>query len=119
MQQMLWRSQREPKLILIAMRAALCVSLVSRSRLLLNCQKQYLMQKEVAQDVATQIAAGDGRIMGVMVESHLNEGRQEHSIGEPLAYGQSITDACLGWADSVEVLNLLAAAVRERRQKSK
>ena len=54
-----------------------------------------------------------------MVESHLNEGRQEHSIGEPLAYGQSITDACLGWADSVEVLNLLAAAVRERRQKSK
>ena len=84
-----------------------------------NCQKQYLLQKEVAQDVATQITAGDGRIMGVMVESHLNEGRQEHSIGESLAYGQSITDACLGWEDSVEVLNMLAVAVRERRQKSK
>jgi 3-deoxy-7-phosphoheptulonate synthase len=56
--------------------------------------------------------------MGVMVESHLNEGRQEHSPGSALDYGKSITDACLGWDDSVELLNDLAAAVRARRHKT-
>ena len=82
-----------------------------------NCQKQYLLQKEVARDVAGQIAEGDRRIMGVMIESHLHEGRQEHEIGKSLHYGQSITDACLGWKDSVDMLNLLASAVRTRRHK--
>jgi 3-deoxy-7-phosphoheptulonate synthase len=52
-----------------------------------------------------------------MVESHLNAGRQEHTPGCTLAYGQSITDACLGWEDSVQVLEGLADAVRKRRQK--
>jgi 3-deoxy-7-phosphoheptulonate synthase len=83
-----------------------------------NSQKDYRLQKEVAHDIAAQLAQGDARIMGVMVESHLNEGRQEHSPGSALDYGKSITDACLGWDDSVELLNDLAAAVRARRHKT-
>jgi 3-deoxy-7-phosphoheptulonate synthase len=82
-----------------------------------NSSKDFNRQKDVARDVAAQISTGDSRIMGVMIESHLNEGRQEYSIGGELAYGQSITDACLGWQDSVELLEELAAAVRMRRQK--
>ena len=82
-----------------------------------NSQKQYELQKEVAKDVAAQVANGDARIIGLMVESHLNAGRQEHTPGCTLAYGQSITDACLGWEDSVQVLEGLAEAVRKRRQK--
>jgi 3-deoxy-7-phosphoheptulonate synthase len=81
-----------------------------------NSSKDYTKQKEVARDVAGQVAAGDAHIMGVMVESHLNEGRQEHTPGKALAYGQSITDACLGWDDSVATLKLLAQAVQARRQ---
>jgi 3-deoxy-7-phosphoheptulonate synthase len=82
-----------------------------------NSQKDYRLQKEVAGDVAAQLAQGDARIMGVMVESHLNEGRQEHSPGCELEYGKSITDACLGWDDTVSLLNDLATAVRVRRNK--
>ncbi len=82
-----------------------------------NSSKDYTKQKDVARDIAGQVSAGDTRIMGVMVESHLNEGRQEHTPGKALAYGQSITDACLGWDDSIETLEVLAAAVRARRQK--
>jgi 3-deoxy-7-phosphoheptulonate synthase len=82
-----------------------------------NSQKQYELQKEVAKDVANQVANGDARIIGLMLESHLNAGRQEHTPGCVLAYGQSITDACLGWEDSVQVLEGLAEAVRKRRQK--
>ena len=81
-----------------------------------NSSKQFKKQVEVAADVAHQIAGGDGRIVGVMVESHLIEGRQDLSPGKPLVYGQSITDACLGWADSLAVLNGLAEAVRKRRE---
>jgi 3-deoxy-7-phosphoheptulonate synthase len=81
-----------------------------------NSSKDYTKQKDVARDVARQVSAGDKRIMGVMVESHLNEGRQEHTPGKALAYGQSITDACLGWDDSVATLKLLAQAVQARRQ---
>ncbi len=81
-----------------------------------NSSKDYTRQKEVARDVATQISAGDVRIMGAMIESHLNEGRQEHMPGRELAYGKSITDACLGWQDSVELLEILAASVRARRK---
>jgi 3-deoxy-7-phosphoheptulonate synthase len=82
-----------------------------------NSSKDFTKQKDVARDVARQVSAGDARIMGVMVESHLNEGRQEHTPGKALAYGQSITDACLGWDDSIATLDILAAAVRARRQK--
>ncbi len=82
-----------------------------------NSQKQYKNQMIVVDDVAKQLSAGDARIIGVMLESHLNEGRQDHSPGCSLNYGQSITDACLGWDDSVAVLETLAAAVKARREK--
>ena len=80
-----------------------------------NSSKDYRKQKNVARDIADQVAEGNTHIMGVMLESHLNEGRQEQAPGKALAYGQSITDACLGWQDSVETLEVLAAAVRARR----
>ncbi len=82
-----------------------------------NSQKQYKNQIAVVDDVAAQVAAGDARIIGLMLESHLNEGRQDHSPGCNLNYGQSITDACLGWEDSVAVLETLAASVKARREK--
>jgi 3-deoxy-7-phosphoheptulonate synthase len=80
-----------------------------------NCGKDYRQQVTVAVEVAKQVAGGDARIVGAMVESHLVEGRQDLRAGRPLVYGQSITDACLGWADTVKVLDSLAAAVRARR----
>ena len=86
-----------------------------------NAAKQFKRQVEVARMVGEQIAAGEQRIVGVMVESNLVEGRQELVVGrqgprKPLAYGQSITDPCLGWEDSVRVLDGLAEAVRARRR---
>ncbi|NMG76549.1 3-deoxy-7-phosphoheptulonate synthase AroG [Aromatoleum diolicum] len=80
-----------------------------------NSRKQYRLQIDVARDVATQMAAGDDRIIGVMVESHLKEGRQDLVPGKDLEYGKSITDACIGWEDSVTVLEILAEGVRQRR----
>jgi 3-deoxy-7-phosphoheptulonate synthase len=80
-----------------------------------NSSKQYQRQVEVAKDVAAQLAAGETRIVGAMVESHLNPGRQDLVPGKPLEYGVSVTDACLGWDDTVKVLDTLAAAVRQRR----
>jgi 3-deoxy-7-phosphoheptulonate synthase len=62
-----------------------------------------------------QIAAGDPRITGLMIESHLNEGRQDIVAGEPLQHGVSVTDACISFAQTVPVLQGLAAAVRARR----
>jgi 3-deoxy-7-phosphoheptulonate synthase len=82
-----------------------------------NSSKNYLLQKDVAQDIADQLAAGDKRIVGVMVESHIEAGRQDHTPGCQLTYGLSITDACLGWPDTVALLENLAAAVRQRRLK--
>lgn len=82
-----------------------------------NSQKQYKNQISVVNDVAKQVSGGDSRIIGVMLESHLNEGRQDHSPGCTLNYGQSITDACLGWDDSLKALEVLDAAVRARRQR--
>ncbi|WP_343464226.1 3-deoxy-7-phosphoheptulonate synthase [Pantoea sp.] len=79
-----------------------------------NCLKQHLRQRDVAEDVAAQIRAGSPAIAGVMIESFLQEGNQKVTPGEPLRYGQSITDPCLGWAHSVEVLETLAAAVDSR-----
>lgn len=81
-----------------------------------NSQKQYQRQINVGHDVAAQIADGDRRIIGVMIESHLKAGKQEVVPGKPLVYGQSITDACIAWEDSVAVLDELAAAVRTRRK---
>jgi len=80
-----------------------------------NCLKQYQRQLVVAEDVAEQISGGDIRIIGTMVESHLKSGRQDAVEGKELVYGQSITDACLGWDDSVKLLNTLAVAVQQRR----
>jgi len=80
-----------------------------------NSQKMYQRQIDVAREVARQVATGDDRIFGVMVESHLKAGRQDLVPGKPLVYGQSITDACIGWEDSVPVLRNLAEAVRQRR----
>ncbi|WP_153163210.1 3-deoxy-7-phosphoheptulonate synthase AroG [Zoogloea sp. 1C4] len=80
-----------------------------------NSRKQHKLQVEVARDVAGQMAAGNDRIMGVMVESHLKEGRQDLKPGVELEYGKSITDACIGWEDSLMVLDVLAEAVRQRR----
>lgn len=80
-----------------------------------NSRKDYKRQVEVAQSVAQQLEAGEERIMGVMVESHIQEGRQDLIPGQPLEYGKSITDACLGWEESIAVLETLAAAVRARR----
>jgi len=84
-----------------------------------NAAKQYQRQADVAADIAKQLAAGEKRIVGVMIESHLVEGRQELEPGEPLRFGQSITDACLGWDDSVQVLDTLAQAVKQRRKHRK
>ena len=80
-----------------------------------NSQKNYLRQVEVGHEVAEQVASGDNRIIGVMIESHLKSGRQDLSSGKELVYGQSITDACIGWDESVPMLDELARAVRSRR----
>ncbi len=80
-----------------------------------NSRKQHRLQIEVAQDVAAQMAGGEDRIIGVMVESHLKEGRQDLVPGKELEYGKSITDACIGWEDSIGALGLLAEGVRNRR----
>lgn len=80
-----------------------------------NSSKQHRRQIDVAADVAQQIAAGDQRITGVMIESHLSEGRQDIVEGQDLAYGVSLTDACISMAQTIPVLQQLAAAVRTRR----
>ena len=80
-----------------------------------NSSKNYQRQMDVCTDVAGQLALGDERIIGVMVESHLHPGRQDLLPGKPLAYGVSITDACIGWDDSIKMLDRLAEAVRQRR----
>jgi 3-deoxy-7-phosphoheptulonate synthase len=80
-----------------------------------NSGKNADNQIPVCANIASQIASGDRRIFGVMIESHLVGGRQDLTPGEPLTYGQSITDSCLGWEDSAPLLRELANAVRERR----
>ena len=80
-----------------------------------NCSRDFKRQLDVASDVAAQLAAGEERIMGAMIESHLLEGRQNLVPGQPLEYGKSITDACLGWEDSLAALEILAQGVRARR----
>src|SRR3954464_3688663 len=80
-----------------------------------NSAKDYLRQPQVAREIATQIAQGEAGNAGVMIESFLVDGRQELSDPKRLVYGQSVTDACLGWERTVPVLEELAAAVRARR----
>jgi len=80
-----------------------------------NSEKKHSRQIDVGADVAAQIAAGDHRITGVMIESHLADGRQDLKPGVAPAWGVSITDACLGWADTEPLLVKLAQAVRARR----
>ncbi len=84
-----------------------------------NSSKKFERQLDVAKDLAAQIAAGSSQVFGVMVESHLVEGAQKFTPGKDdvagLTYGQSITDACLGWDDSEAVLEVLSNAVKQRR----
>jgi len=80
-----------------------------------NSSKQHQRQITVAADVAAQVAAGDARIMGLMIESHLEEGRQEIVPGQVLQHGVSVTDACISFAQTEPVLAQLAAGVQARR----
>ena len=84
-----------------------------------NSSKQHQKQVDVASDIAAQISGGSTSVFGLMVESHLNEGAQKFTPGKDdagaLEYGKSITDACLGWDDSMNVLQILSKAVLQRR----
>jgi 3-deoxy-7-phosphoheptulonate synthase len=84
-----------------------------------NSSKQFSKQLDVARDIASQVASGSTSVFGVMVESHLNEGAQKFTPGKDdaskLEYGKSITDACLGWDDSIHSLEVLSGAVKARR----
>jgi 3-deoxy-7-phosphoheptulonate synthase len=86
-----------------------------------NSSKQHEKQLDVARDIAGQIAGGSTQVFGLMVESHLQAGAQKFTPGKDdasaLAYGQSITDACLGWDSSLELLETLSQAVQARRSK--
>jgi 3-deoxy-7-phosphoheptulonate synthase len=80
-----------------------------------NSQKDYARQPEVLQHLGAQISAGSYNICGVMLESHLVAGRQDHDSGKPLTYGQSITDACISWDSTIPLLEELAVACDKRR----
>ncbi len=80
-----------------------------------NSSKKPERQPLVIEDIAAQVAAGDNRIIGVMIESNLVAGRQDQEGGKPLTYGQSITDGCIDWDDTAVVLKRLATAVEQRR----
>src|SRR5215471_8114561 len=80
-----------------------------------NSQKNYMRQIDVGHEIEAQISAGDGRITGVMIESNLKAGRQDLLPGKELTYGQSITDPCIGWEESIPLLEIFADAVRSRR----
>jgi 3-deoxy-7-phosphoheptulonate synthase len=90
------------------------------ARLMIDCShgnsnKNHANQIPVAHDIAAQLEAGETRIVGVMLESNIKAGRQDLIPGKTLEYGQSVTDACIGWEDTVGVLETLAAGVRSRR----
>jgi 3-deoxy-7-phosphoheptulonate synthase len=117
------RGGRSPNYDAAGVHAA-CVSLARAGlpeRLMVDCShanagKQYLRQIEIAKDVAVRIGRGERRIVGVMLESHLEEGRQDLQRGSPLRRGVSITDPCLGWSQTQPVLRGLAESVRSRRR---
>ena len=81
-----------------------------------NSAKQHRRQLDVAADVCSQITQGEERIVGIMLESNIIEGRQDVESAGSLVYGQSITDACLGWEDTSRIIEQLAEAVGRRRQ---
>jgi 3-deoxy-7-phosphoheptulonate synthase len=81
-----------------------------------NCLKEYRLQSQVVDSICSQVAAGSSQIFGVMIESHLVEGRQDATAGIPLRYGQSITDACLSFAETEPLLERLAQAQRAGRR---
>jgi 3-deoxy-7-phosphoheptulonate synthase len=85
-----------------------------------NSSKQHEKQLDVARDIAGQITSGSRSIFGVMIESHIEAGAQKFTPGKDavgaLKYGQSITDACLGWGDSLQALEVLSNAVQSARQ---
>ena len=83
-----------------------------------NAAKNYLRQVDVAADLAQQIAGGEQRILGLMIESHLNPGKQELRPGVPLQYGVSVTDGCIGWDQTEDLLRQLAQAARQRRERA-
>jgi 3-deoxy-7-phosphoheptulonate synthase len=83
-----------------------------------NSERDHLRQPVVVEEIAAQIADGENGIAGVMVESFLVAGRQDLVDPSRLVYGQSVTDACIGWEDTVSVLQALATAARERRARS-
>ena len=108
----------------VARSAAILRAAGLRERLMIdvshgNSGKRHERQIEVAADVAAQIATGEWRIAGTMIESHLEDGRQDLVPGQPLRRGVSITDACLGFDRTLPVLRQLAAAVRARRLKTR
>lgn len=84
-----------------------------------NSSKQFKRQLVVCEDVSKQVSEGDNSIFGVMIESHLVEGRQDCKDPNCLCYGQSITDACIGWDDTVTAIDMLSKAVEARRAKNK
>ena len=81
-----------------------------------NSRKQPSRQVSVAEDIATQVARGDRRIIGLMLESFIEAGRQDVVDKDNLFYGQSITDPCMDWAQTVSTLHTLAGAVQQRRE---
>jgi 3-deoxy-7-phosphoheptulonate synthase len=117
------RGGKEPNYEAASVRAA-CEELKKAKlpeRLMIDCShanasKKYERQMEVARDIAGQLAKGEQRIVGVMVESHLVEGRQDLEPGKKLRFGQSVTDPCLGWEASVGLLQGLAEGVKARRK---
>jgi 3-deoxy-7-phosphoheptulonate synthase len=80
-----------------------------------NSRKDPANQRLVVEDIAAQLGAGERRVFGMMIESHLVGGSQQLVAGQPLTYGQSITDGCIGWDETVALLDRLAAAVEARR----
>jgi 3-deoxy-7-phosphoheptulonate synthase len=81
-----------------------------------NSQKEHRRQLDVARELSAQLAGGERRIIGVMIESHLVEGRQEIAPRDRMKYGQSVTDACIGWDDTAATLRELSRAVAQRRE---
>jgi 3-deoxy-7-phosphoheptulonate synthase len=81
-----------------------------------NSNKQHLRQGEVAEDVAGQVARGSRALFGVMLESFLEDGRQDWDPNGEMVYGQSITDACIGWERTLPIFDRLAEAVCARRK---
>ncbi len=105
---------------------ASCAAILAKNglsnRLMIDCshgnsRKDHTQQTTVANDIAAQVAGGSRAICGLMIESHLKAGKQNHASDTPLVYGQSITDACIGWETTEPILNELAVAVQKRRAK--